>query len=453
MIVILGAGISGLSFAHCLKKQGKDFILLESANKVGGIVQTEKKDKFLCELGPNTVLINNPEIKLLLEDLGLLKSTLQPDEGAINNRFVLKNGQAEPFPSSLKKAIKSKLMSWSTLFHVLKEPFKPSYNGEQEESLADFCKRRFGQQILDDFFTPFVTGIYAGNPEKMSINYTMNMLKEAEEKHGSVMKGMFKMLKEKKQSNQRLGLPKQKIFSFKNGLNELTSTIYNELKEHIRLNCRVNKIERESEGYLIHYQDNESSKTLKASKIISSIPAYALADLIQPFGQKLAEQLLKINYVSAISMHFSIEKNSIDFKSPAFGILSRAAESVHFLGILFNSRFFHHTSEDSERELITVITGGSRYPEMIRKQKSDLEAEITSDLKATLGLSEKPKLLSVRKWENGIPQYELGHGAILESVEQFSSAHPNFHIIGNFLHGISVSDCIRNSFTLAKNKF
>ncbi len=448
MIAILGGGITALSAAHELKKQGKKFILLEANSFLGGKIQSRQMEGYTFELGPNTVVINNRETKELLEDLNLYTSRILPEENAINNRFVLKHGKMEPFPNSLKKAINSKLFQWGTLLSILKEPFV-KVSSQKEESLAAFSRRRLSKQILDDFITPFVTGIYAGDPEKMSVNHTMSMIKDAERKHGSIIKGMVKFMKEKKQEREEFDLPKQKIFTFQNGLQELIVAIEKQLNNNIQLNARVKSISFEGNKYGIVYEQDNEEKAIYVDKIISTIPAKNLAELVQSKDVALAKSLFAIHYVSAGVMHLAFDKKDIDIHD-SFGLLSRKEEKVPFLGVLFNSSFFPHQSK-KDSHLLTIIYGGERGKELLNKSDAELQELMIASLKEVLKIKGKPNFFHRKDWGYAIPQYELGYDEVIEKIENFQNAHPNFYIAGNFYKGISVSDCIANGKAIATN--
>ena len=453
MIAVLGAGVSGLSLAHQLKKQGREFVIIDANSNAGGVIQSSLIDGFLCELGPNTILINNLEIKSLIEDLGLWDSIIHPNSTAIRRRYILKETKIEPIPTSIKMAITSKLVNWTTLYNLIKEPFIPGRNAVDEESLASLCERRFGQQILDDFITPFITGIYAGDPKKMSSRHTFSNMKKAEDQYGSILKGMFQLMKEKKRSDKDTGLSRQKIFSFKNGLNQLIKKLEYQLKNNLLLESKVFEIKKEGKKFLISYKRGDETHSIKTDSIVSCLPANQLASIIRPIDNQCAEKLLNINYVPVISIHLVLDRKKVDFSRPAFGILSREKEEVPFLGILFNSRFFPHSSPESDKELITIIAGGSRYPDLIDKPSEEISNEIITSIKKILGYNGKPEIISIKKWKKGIPQYELGHDSIISATEKFSNKFPGFYISGNFLKGVSVSDCIKNSLTLAKKHF
>ena len=451
MIVILGGGISGLSAAYQLKKAGKAFLLLEQKEHLGGIINSTSQNDFVLESGPNTVLVNNKETKELIEDLDLWKHLIFPDEEAAKSRFVLKKGKIEALPTGLAAAIKSPLIKWSTLFSILKEPFIKKANGSTEESLAQFTKRRLGNQIFEDFVTPFVTGIYAGDPEKMNINYTLNILKEAEQEYGSILKGMPRIMKKKKKINDAIGLPKQKIFSFKNGLNELIKAIESAIQEHVQLKTSIQSIEKLADQYKINYLSEGIEKCTTATHVISCLPAYSLSAICSKFAPSLSNKLNEINYVPAVVMHFAVPKDQIKFKKKAFGILSRKEEKVPFLGILFNSRFFPHTAPN-DMDLITVIAGGSRYPELIKKGDEEIKDEIINCIQPLLNIKGDLELLNLQKWQNAIPQYEMNYTPIENEIESFLKEHPNFYIASNFYKGISVSDCIKNAIHLTASK-
>lgn len=448
MIAILGGGISGLALAHQLKKQQKAFIIIE-AQQWGGKIQSIQENGFTYELGPNTVLINNKAIKSILDDLQLSAEIIQPYEQAVKNRFVLKNGNIEAIPNSFSSAWKSKLFKASTLASILKEPFKKAKNGEADESLADFSRRRFGTQIYEDFITPFVSGIYAGDPEKMSINHTLAILKNAELKHGSVLKGMPKIMKAKKQLNEADQLPKQKIFTFKNGLQKLIDALVNALNDKEKIIALVNQIEKVENGYSLLINDGNNEQKLFATQVVSTIPAFQLAKICQSISPSLNKALNQINYVPAVVTHWAFPKENMGFRKAAFGILSRRDEKVPFLGVLFNSRFFPHQAP-ANQELITVISGGYKQRKILSQTDNQILEEVEQSLRKLLKIKGEPSLKRLQRWDKGIPQYEIGHQELLNEINSFESLNSGFHIQGNFRGGISVSDCIQKSVELAR---
>ncbi len=447
MIAILGGGISGLSVAYQLKKQGKNFVLIEKEQELGGKILSKQKDGFTLEMGPNTVLINNPEIKELLDDLGLSSEVIHPDRQAIKNRFVLYQNTLEPLPSSPLTMIKSPLIGWSSLKRFFKEPFLPKVS--HEESLADFSRRRFGNEIYENFIYPFVTGIYAGDPERMSIHFTLKILKEAEEKSGSVIRGMFKLMKAKKRANQTNQIPKQKIFTFNNGLHGLIKEMEKPITDNILLGCSVDSIRKVDSKYVIKYQDdigNTNEKTVE--HVVSTLPAHILSQKID-FDNEVQAALKGINYTPAFVYHFGYKKEDIAIPAKAFGVLSRREEKVPFLGVLFNSQFFNHAAP-AGHELITVISGGEKLKNLAEHSEEKRFELIRESIEKLFNVKGSPIMINSTTWLHGIPQYEMGHQTILDAIHAFEERHSHFYIQGNFLDGISVSDCISNGIKFAK---
>ena len=319
----------------------------------------------------------------------------------------------------------------------------------KKESLAQFIRRRLGQQILDDFITPFVTGIYAGDPEKMSADYTMNILKEAEQEHGSIIKGMMKVMKEKKAENKRLGLPKQKIFTFKKGLQTLIEALEKNCGSAIEYGTLISSIHKKEDFYEINYTQDGTKKSIKAEAITSCLPAHALANISKNLSESLSNKLSKINYVPAVTLHISFPSSSTGFKHKAFGILSRSQEKVPFLGVLFSSHFFPHTAP-SDKELLTVICGGNRYPELIDKEDKEIISEVNNSIRNLLNINSEIETLCLNRWKRGIPQYELGYSEIEKEIDQFLDENSNFYIAANYYKGISVSDCVKNGTLVAR---
>lgn len=452
MIAVLGGGITALAAALELKQAGKDFILLEGSDSLGGKIQSREVDGYQIELGPNTVLVNNPETKEFLERLDLYNQRIEPEAEAIKRRFVLKEGKIEAIPYSLSSAWTSKLFGFRSLLAILREPLRKASKKEGEESLADFSRRRFGKQIYEDLLTPFVSGIYAGDPEKMSVNYTLSILKEAEAKYGSVIKGMPKLIKARKAKWGVFEPPKQKIFSFEGGLSRMIKEVEVRIGPDLKLNCQIKGVESLDEGeerYLIRYLENGTENSLKVDRIISCLPAGNLREIIKDLAPKLNDLLKKINYVPALVSHFAFDKSQWKFNQRAFGLLSRKAEQVPFLGVLFNSEFFPHQSKNDDL-LLTVISGGYRQPELLDKSDDEVGDILIGSLQK-LGLIEgDPKMKHYMRWKNAIPQYELGYLEVEQEIKRFLSREEYFKIGGNFFNGISVSDCIANGTKLAR---
>jgi oxygen-dependent protoporphyrinogen oxidase len=429
--IILGAGITGLSTAHYLSLKNKDFIVLEKKNRVGGNIQSIQKNGFTFENGPNTVLLNNDSITSLIKAYDLWDVMSNPKESAENNRYVLLNSRLQLLPRNPLEFLKSPLLNWKQKLRLFKEPFVAKHN--QNTSVAEFISKRFGEGILHQFVEPFVTGIYSGNPQNMSAKHTLKLIWEAEQEYGSVIKGMIK--KERK--------AKAKMFNFPNGLSQLTDAMANKLSSQIQYDCTIKSIEKSGDGYIIKSTDD----TFSCQKIISTLPAHALSNYIS--DENLKSELNAVEYVPVDVFHFGFNKNDIKNQSQGFGVLTKPSDNKHFLGVLFNSRIFSHVSP-KDKELFTVIVGGSRQKELCKLEPIDLENIVVKELMDLMECEQTPIFSNHYKYKKGIPQYDMNHQSLVDTIENFEKNNPNFHILGNYYNGISVSDSILKANNFVK---
>ena len=426
--VIIGSGICGLSVAHFLSKKRSDFLVLESSNRAGGIIQTKIEKDFICENGPNTVLLNNEAIEEIIKDHNLWSELQFPKESSNKNRFVLHKNKLTKIPLNPLSFIFSPLFSFFSKIRILKEPF---VNAHQENtSVFEFVKKRFGKEFHDQLIEPFITGIYAGNTKKMSARHTLKMLWKLEQTHGSVIKGLLKSKRTKKN--------KIDSFNFPKGLSQLISKITKSMESKLILNFKVQQIIKHENGYEI---TSESGKIF-CKEIICTVPAYSLKKLIDDSG--LVSQLNKIIYSPVDVFHFGFEKKNIQNNKQGFGVLTKPSDGKSYLGILFNSRIFDYVSP-ADKELFTVLVGGERQKHLCEMNPDKLKKLILEELEDLIGHKGKIVIENHYRWSKGIPQFNLDHTELLNAIEEFENNNSKFHLIGNYFNGVSVSDCIQKS--------
>jgi oxygen-dependent protoporphyrinogen oxidase len=426
--VIIGSGICGLSVAHFLSKKRSDFLVLESSNRAGGIIQTKIEKDFICENGPNTVLLNNEAIEEIIKDHNLWSELQFPKESSNKNRFVLHKNKLTKIPLNPLSFIFSPLFSFFSKIRILKEPFVNTH--QENTSVFEFVKKRFGKEFHDQLIEPFITGIYAGNTKKMSARHTLKMLWKLEQTHGSVIKGLLKSKRTKKN--------KINSFNFPKGLSQLISKITKSMGSQLILNFKVQQIIKHENGYEI---TSESGKIF-CKEIICTVPAYSLKKLIDDSG--LVSQLNKIIYSPVDVFHFGFEKKNIQNNKQGFGVLTKPSDGKSYLGILFNSRIFDYVSP-ADKELFTVLVGGERQKHLCEMNPDKLKKLILEELEDLIGHKGKIVIENHYRWSNGIPQFNLDHIELLNAVEEFENNNSKFHLIGNYFNGVSVSDCIQKS--------
>ena len=431
-IIILGAGISGLTLGYYLNKNGKDFLVFESSKFTGGNIKTRNKEGFICENGPNTILMNNESVHDLISELKIKNDLIYPNNNN-SKRFLIKEGKLIQIPQSFGQFIKSNILSFSSKIRVFSEIFIKK--SKTSLSVYDFFKRRFGKEFHDILIEPFLTGVYAGNTREMSIKHVLKKIWEVEQNYGSIILGFIK----KKSRNK---IPKS--FNFKNGLSDLTNTIHQNIKDKIRCNSKITSISKI--GNLYEITVNNGIK-YRCRKLFCTIPAYALSEII--FDKKLSQTLKKISYCPIYVLHLGLEKQKIKNDISGFGVLTKPSDNKNFLGIIFNSRIFPHVAP-SDKDLITVMVGGTRQELLLKTDKDLLFDKILRDIRKLISYEGRIIMKHDCLWDKGIPQYGLDQDYIISEIKNFENKNKGFHIIGNYVNGISVSDCIEKASVISK---
>lgn len=434
-VAIIGGGIAGISAAVFLRQAGHVPVVFEKEAELGGCIKTIQKDGYTLECGPNTVLQNTEGFKELIKALDLEKKMLFPNEEAAQNRFVVKNRKLNRVPAKPPEFISNKLISFSAKLRMLYDLFLSK--SERDMSVADFVRRRFGTSFYEYFLNPFVTGIYAGDPEKMSTKYSMKLLWEMEQNHGSVVKGLIQHQKAQK------GKPKSKMFQLEGGLKTIFNTFEEKRLAEVRKSTAVEKLEKDGNAYVLTF----NGQTERFESIILTCPSYVAEQLVQDVFLK--KELSKVEYVPIRVMHFGFDKGQVKEQIPGFGSLTMKQEKMHFLGLLFNSRIFHQVAPNG-KELFTAIVGGARSPEYTQMPLEDLKAKILGEMDELLGIDGKPEFFHLWEKEKAIPQYAMNHEELMNSVEKYEQECKGIHILGNYLRGISVGDCIQKSFEISR---
>ncbi len=439
--VILGGGISGLSLAYFLKSRGLNILLLEKASQTGGVIQTEQVDGFLIDYGPNSTLETSPVIGKLIEELGIVEERVYANKKA-NRRYVLKDGQLHPLPLNPFQFIHSRLFSFKAKMRLLVEPFIKAPSDEKEESIAEFVVRRLGEEFLNYAINPFIAGVYAGNPTRLSVRSAVPKIYALEKNYGSLIKGAIKGAKQRKKRKE-IDKTRARLFSFLKGMATLPAALQRQLTDVIETSVEVKRLHKNSAGgfYEIEYTQRSETKKVLTSSVIFTTPAYITAQYVKSLDTSLADHLKKITYapVAVVFMGFKkpVECRPLD----GFGFLIPEVEKRHILGTIWSSTIFPERAPVSGIALTTFV-GGMRQPELVERDDHELIQMVLSDLAQIMRLRGQPDLIKIKRWKRAIPQYELGHQQIIDAITEFEHTHPGLFIFGNFRGGISVGDCV-----------
>ncbi len=447
-VIIIGAGISGLTCAFNLHKRGKEVCVLEHSDHIGGAIRSERIDGYLVEAGPNSTLETTPLLAELMDASGC-KADLRYADARSDTRYILKNGKLTPLPMSPAAFVKTKLFSLSAKLRLFKEPFIPPSPASANETIADFVKRRLGQEFLDYAINPFVAGVYAGSPEHLSVRAAFPKLHALEQQYGSLIKGQIKGARARKHNAEK-SKQSAKLFSFHDGMETLPRALAQHLSDKITTGCRIEQIsiQRDSEQnhirYIVSMKRGEELFQIEAASLILSVPAYAASELLSPLSAEVAATLQAIPYPPCSVVVTLFKREDVRDPLNGFGYLIPQKENRKILGTIFTSTIFSNRCPD-DRVMLTSFVGGSRSPELALLPKEKLQSLVLLELAEILGVSAKPQFVYITQWERAIPQYNLEHLKRMAVLDRFESKHHGFFFCANYRGGISLGDCVKSA--------
>ncbi len=441
-IVVIGAGISGLTSAYLLSKKGFDVKILEKKNAVGGSIESVIENGFLFDRGPNSALETTPVIGQLIRELELEPELLYASKQA-NKRYILRDNKLYSLPTSPQGLIKTKLFSTKAKFRLMAEPFIGRSNDGYYQSLAEFVKRRLGQEFLDYAINPFVAGVYAGRPEDLSVQSAFPKLYALEEKYGGLIIGAVRSIRERK---KRAEIAKQsaKMLSFKSGMIALPKAIEKYFGSNILLSSEVTSIDKNQNGFSVSFQQNGTINKIDCDAVLSTIPSYVASGIFTKYDKEFKTHADAIYYPPVLVYYLVYDRKNIKQDLDGFGFLIPAKENKTFLGALWSSIIFSDRTDET-KAAFTLFVGGSRNPEFVKEDRTALLTKVRNEFESLMGITGTPIYFAERFWEKAIPQYNLGYIEHERFFDEFEKRNPGLFISGNFRGGISVGDCIKNA--------
>ncbi|MFC1557118.1 protoporphyrinogen oxidase [candidate division KSB1 bacterium] len=441
-ITVIGAGISGLATAFWLHRDGFEVTVLERNSAPGGTMETVTKGGFLFDRGPNSGLETTPYIRMLAEAAGIEGEMIYADAEA-NKRYILRNNTLHPLPTSPPAFISSKLFSSGAKLRLLREPFIGRSKEGYYQSLAEFVERRLGREFLDYAINPFVSGVFAGRPEELSVKSAFPKLYRLEEKYGGLLKGMVLGARERRKSAET-SKQSARMFSFRQGMQVFPQALAGQLGPGVIYNAGIEKIVRSGNKYIVHYSQGGEHKHIDSDAVITTIPSYILAGIVRDMDDKLHEHLASIYYPPVLVAYTGYKRSAIGQPLDGFGFLIPEKENKSFLGAIWSSTLFPGRSPENHASF-TLFIGGARSPGLAGENIEQLLDKSLKEFQEIMKIDDKPVFLETRMWEKAIPQYKPGHVEHVTYFEAFERANPGFFISGNFRDGISVGDCVKNS--------
>lgn len=448
-VVVIGAGIAGLTCALALKRQGKQVRLLELGSRAGGLIHSVKEGPYLLEIGPNTVPDRHGTLQALIDELELRDELIEPNHKA-NKRYIVRDGKMVALPSSAKEFLTSEFLSPAAKLRLVSEPLASGFERDEvDESLAHFVRRRFGQEVVDYALNPFIAGTYGGQPEHLSLEYTFGRLLELEREAGSILWGGLR---------RRFGKPKRSsseaptpgtggLINFRDGEQTLTDAMAARLGEDVILEAKTTRIKRDDdERWHISYERAGGEHQLIASAVVFATPAWAIEEItVEDQGHTVdMSALSQVRYEPMSVCVLAFNKRDLGRPLDGFGVLIPQIEQLNTLGAIFASTIFEGRAPEDHGVMIVFI-GGARAPhKALLSEQERLELAL-ADMDQLIGISGEPLMVKHHTWARGIPQYEVGYGRTLDQIAGIEAAHPGLLFTGNYLRGISVSDTVHHA--------
>jgi len=454
-IAIIGGGISGLAAAYTIQETSRaknlnaTVYLIEAENRLGGKILTEQVDGYTIEGGPDCFLRQKPWAAQLAGRIGL-QSNLIGTNDEQRKVYVVNKGKLVPLPDGVMLMVPTRIMPFA-LSPLISIPGKirmgldllvPPFNGEGDESIGDFVRRRLGKEALEKIAEPLLSGIHVSDPEKQSLLATFPRFRSLEKNHGSLIQGMWKERKQaaKKKPISEIG-PTSLFLSLRSGLSQMVDQLETSLQE-VQLLCgqRVIRLDRQAKaGYCLALSGHTP---LEVDAVILAIPAHDASVLVESFAPQIAAELQKIRYVSTATISLAYRKSDIRRPFSGFGFVIPSKEKRDISACTWTSiKFNHRAPEDTI--LLRCFVGGPGKEEMVSLSDEEMIAVVRRELKALMGLDAEPILTRIYRWEKANPQYDVEHLTLVRQIFDLCQEIPGLYLTGSAYEGVGIPDCIR----------
>jgi len=449
--LIVGAGISGLTTAFALRKAGIDARIVDGASRPGGLIQSVRRDGYLVECGPQS-FSGNASLTSICRDLEILDRRILADSKA--PRFVLINGALEKVPLGPGLLV-SPLMGGGTRTALFRDVIGRSEAPDSDESVASFIRRKFSPTLLDRLVGPFVSGIYAGDPEKLSLRAAFPILYEAEQTSGSVLRGLLKVMKARKAKRGPLPREKPTLQTFREGNDTLVRALAEKLGAYLSLEAEVISIrpldpgrEPKTPRFRVGLHTPSGAESLETERLVLAVPTDRAGKLLAPLGRAFESQLRTVDYSGVAVVSLGYRKEDVGHPLDGFGFLVPRSSGLTVLGTVWNSSLFpgrapgHHV-------LLTSFVGGATNPDATKQPADQLVALVHREIKPLMQLREGPVFSNVSVWPRALPQYNLGHTARMAAINNCRADFPGLYLTGNYLNGPAIGACVEQALKVA----
>jgi len=440
--IVIGGGISGLACAYRLRQAGIPVLLLEQAERVGGVIASFEQDGFLFELGPQSFL-GTERLLELIGSLQLNSELLRANPRA--PRFVLAGGRLHRVPMSPAALLTTSLLSGATKWRLVSEPFGRTKPPGEDESVADFVRRKFGAELLDHLAGPFVSGVYAGNPEKLSLRSAFPAVYQWEKEYGSVLRGAMKSRPAKRK-------PRPALCSFHRGVAALVDALGEKLGDCARCGASVARVSygEAHEKPQIDVQVNQRGRTesVTARAVVVATDAPAAGRLLTGLSPEFPMYFEQVEYSSVAVVAAGYRREQVGHPAEGFGFLVARTEGMRVLGCVWNSSLFPGRAPEGMVSF-TSFAGGATDPELCEWSEERIAETVGGEVAAVLKISGPPATRLVWRHRRALPQYNLGYSHKIAALYKACARFPGLFLTGNYLEGPAVGACVEHAFRTA----
>ncbi|MCA1030929.1 protoporphyrinogen oxidase [Bacillus timonensis] len=447
-VAIIGGGITGLTAAYYLQKEIKeknlaiDCCLLEASHRLGGKIQTVVKDGFVIERGPDSFLARKQSAARLVNEVGLSDKLVYNSSG---KSYVLVNGKLHPMPGGSVMGIPTQMTPFVTtgLFSPIgklraaADFVLPKTKEQGDQSLGEFFRRRLGDEVVENLIEPLLSGIYAGDIDKLSLMSTFPQFYQVEQKHRSLILGM-KHTTPPKSKGSKTEKPKGIFQTVSTGLQSFVDKIEEKLVPgSVKKGVKVEKIERKSEQYHLYLSNGE---TMVVDSVIVSTPHAVTQSMLShyPFFDFFKE--MPSTSVATVAMAFPQSAIKKDIDGTGF-VVSRKSDFT-ITACTWTHKKWEHTTPDG-KVLLRCYVGKSGDEAIVDQSDDEIIKVVLEDLNQTMDITDSPDFAIVSRWKDSMPQYTVGHKDRLETMKQEMAKHlPGMYIAGGSYEGLGLPDCM-----------